>query len=197
MIVVVGGHSRNIGKTSVMCSIIRQTAEFRWTAVKITQFGHSACSSDGEPCECEPRDAAHPFALDETRKPDATDSGRYLAAGAVQSFWLRTRQQELAEALPKLREIVAGSENAILESNSVIDLIRPDVYVFVADPAIADFKTSAQRNQTLADAVVQTGDGALSRLLEGKPRFQGMDAAGLGDWIRQRAAVNRTTTVTR
>lgn len=197
MIVVVGGHTRNIGKTGVVCSILRQTSRLNWTAIKITQFGHSECSDSGEACDCEPTDTLHPYALDRQLAADSTDSGRYLAAGASDSFWLRTRQGELAEALPALRTLLAERENAILESNSVIDFIRPDIYVFVADPGVADYKLSAQRNQTLADAVIQTGNGALSRLLAGKPRFTGMDPEGLGDWILQRAAGKRTESVTR
>src|SRR6266568_4565110 len=38
-VVVVGGHSRNIGKTSVMVSLIRGLESLAWTAVKITQYG--------------------------------------------------------------------------------------------------------------------------------------------------------------
>ena len=34
MLVVVGGHSRNIGKTSVVAGIIRKLHHWKWTAVK-------------------------------------------------------------------------------------------------------------------------------------------------------------------
>ncbi len=44
MLVVVGGNSRNIGKTSVAASIIRGTVELGWTALKITQYGHGRCA---------------------------------------------------------------------------------------------------------------------------------------------------------
>ena len=44
MLVVVGGHSRNIGKTSVVAGIIRKLRGRQWTAVKITQYGHGVCS---------------------------------------------------------------------------------------------------------------------------------------------------------
>ena len=187
MIVVVGGHTRNIGKTSVVCSIIGQTRDLRWSAVKITQFGHQVCSHDGEPCECRPEDADHPYALDEQKTADSTDSGRFLDAGAARSYWLRTRQGELAEGMGALRRILAEGENTIVESNSLIDYLRPDAYLFVVDPQVEDFKITAQRNQSLADAVVQTGPGRLPRMLTGKPLFLGMQPDGLGDWIRQRA----------
>jgi dethiobiotin synthetase len=50
-IVVVGGHTRNIGKTSVVAGLVRALPEMRWTAFKITQFGHGVCSANGEPCD--------------------------------------------------------------------------------------------------------------------------------------------------
>ena len=39
-VVVVGGHSRSVGKTSVVASLIARLPERNWTACKITQFGH-------------------------------------------------------------------------------------------------------------------------------------------------------------
>ena len=94
-IVVVGGHTRNIGKTSVVAGLIAALPEMQWTAFKITQFGHGMCSANGEPCDCET--AEHTVAVSEEReRGSGTDSARYLAAGAVRSFWVRTRLGELA-----------------------------------------------------------------------------------------------------
>ena len=64
-IVVVGGHTRNIGKTSVVAGLIAAMPEMNWTAFKITQYGHGVCSADGEPCDCETAD--HTIAVSEER----------------------------------------------------------------------------------------------------------------------------------
>ena len=155
-IVVVGGNTRNIGKTSVVAGLIAGMPEKRWTAFKITQFGHGVCSANGEPCDCETAD--HTVAVSEERDgASGTDSARYLAAGAVRSLWVRTRQGQLAEAMPRVRREIAGAENAILESNSVLRFVRPDVFVSVLDAGVADFKESAKRYLDRADAVVVTG----------------------------------------
>ena len=61
MLVVVGGHSRNIGKTSVVAGLIRRLRDRKWTAVKITQYGHGVCSNEGKSCECS-TEPEHPFA---------------------------------------------------------------------------------------------------------------------------------------
>ena len=165
MIVVVGGHTRNIGKTTVVCRIIEETPEISWTAIKITQYGHNACSDDGDDCHCAPQSAAHPYALDQAQEADGTDTGRYLKAGAEQSWWLRTRQGELAEAMPELRKLIASNQNVIIESNSVLDLLIPDVFVFVRDTSQSDFKLSAQRHHRRADLTVQMDTPELGKLV--------------------------------
>lgn len=166
-IVVVGGHSRNIGKTSVVAGLIAAWPEMHWTAFKITQFGHGMCSADGEPCDCETAD--HTIAVsEERRRTTGTDSARYLEAGAVRSFWVRTRQGQLAEAMPRIRKELEQVENAVIESNSIMRFLRPDVYLSVLDPAVEDFKNSARLYLDRADAVL-VPEGVL-----GRPEWKGI-----------------------
>jgi molybdopterin-guanine dinucleotide biosynthesis protein len=166
-ILVVGGHSRNIGKTSVVAGLIAALPEMGWTAFKITQFGHGVCSANGEPCDCETAD--HAVAVSEERDgASGTDSARYLAAGAVRSFWVRTRQGQLAEAMPRIRKELERAENAVIESNSILRFVRPDIYLSVLDPAVADFKDSARLYLDRADAVL-VPEGVL-----GRPEWKGI-----------------------
>lgn len=196
MIVIVGGHSRNIGKTSVMEGLIRACPEFNWTAVKITQYGHGICSTSRKDCDCS-SGTDHPYALTEEAAPSFADSGRYLAAGALRSFWLRTRQGELAEGMPALRRLLALGEHTIIESNSAMNFLRPDAYVFVLDYAVADMKDSARRFLDRADALVTIHadrpapwPGILARWLESKPRFAveppQYSSPQLASWLRAR-----------
>jgi hypothetical protein len=176
-IVVVGGHTRNIGKTSVVAGLIAALPEMHWTAFKVTQFGHGMCSANGEPCDCET--AEHTVAVSEERRggDSTTDSGRYLAAGAVRSFWVRTRAGDLSEAMPRIRKEIARAENVIIESNSILRFLRPDLYLSVLDPQTADFKDSAKYFLDRADAVLvpegQLGhpewSGVSLKLVEGTP----------------------------
>jgi hypothetical protein len=153
-VLVIGGHSRSVGKTSVVAGIIRALPEFRWTAAKITQYGHGICGADGEACDCATAD--HAWAITEERDAAGeSDTSRFLAAGAQRVWWVRTQQGRLAEAMPALRERLAAAEHVILESNSVLRFLRPDLYMTVLDPATPDFKTSAQEFLDRADAVIQ------------------------------------------
>ena len=152
-IVVIGGHSRNIGKTSVVAGLIAALPEYHWTALKITQYGHGICSRDGESCHCATED--HSWAISEEQdRSGQSDTSRFLVAGAVRAWWVRTEQGRLAEAVPAIRRRIADAENVILESNSILKFVRPDLYLTVLDPATADFKRSSQEFLDHADAVI-------------------------------------------
>ena len=173
MLIVVGGHSRNIGKTSVAAGIIAATREARWIAVKITQHGHGVCSANGEPCDCAAYE--HPFAISEETAPGDTDSGRFLEAGAARSLWVRTAAGELGHAIPALKELTG---NLILESNSALQFFQPDLYVMVLDFTVTDMKQSTRRYFDRADAfVVLHGEQPMpwdvpTRWIERKPVFR-------------------------
>ena len=142
-IVIIGGHSRSVGKTSVVAGLIAALAQFDWTAVKITQYGHGICSANGEACDCATTD--HAWAISEEKnRSGESDTSRFLVAGASRSLWVRTEQGRLAEAMPALRQRIERARNVIVESNSVMKFLRPDLYLTVLDPATADFKTSAR-----------------------------------------------------
>src|SRR5207253_7727264 len=152
-IVVVGGHSRSVGKTSVVAGLIAALPELQWTAMKITQYGHGICSASGKSCHCATDD--HNWAISEEKDfSGKSDTSRFLAAGAAHVFWVRTQMGRLAEAMPTLRRKVSGAANVILESNSVLKFLRPDLYLTVLDPATADFKASALEFLDRATAVI-------------------------------------------
>jgi molybdopterin-guanine dinucleotide biosynthesis protein len=177
-VVVVGGNSRNVGKTSVVAGVIAWLREMHWTAFKITQYGHGFCTADGKPCQCQTADSC--VSVTAERDPSTgTDSARFLAAGALRSLWVRTRAGRLAEAMPRIQEEIVRSENAIVESNSILDYLEPDLYLTVLDPSIADFKDSARRFLPRADAILISSRQAGSLPdpahalpeIAGKPRF--------------------------
>lgn len=181
-VIVIGGHSRNIGKTSVVAGLIAATPELGWTAVKITQYGHGFCTADGAPCDCQTDD--HTMAVSAERPrvfapgEKLTDTARYLQAGAERSLWVRTRVGQLAEAMGRVRKELAASRHCIVESNSIMGFLRPDLYLPVLDAGTADFKESARLFLDRADAVIAIDrvlaprwKGVADRLHAGKRRF--------------------------
>jgi hypothetical protein len=151
--VVIGGHSRSIGKTSVVAGLISALPEFAWTAVKITQYGHGICSANGQACDCATADHSWAISQEHDRSGES-DTSRFLVAGAEQALWVRTEQGRLAAAMPTLRRRLEGARNVIMESNSILKFLRPDLYLTVLDPSTADFKTSAREFLDRASAVI-------------------------------------------
>ena len=152
-IIVIGGHSRSVGKTSVVAGLIAALPQCHWTALKITQYGHNICSRSGKSCHCASDD--HTWAISEEHdRSGESDTSRFLVAGAQRVWWVRTEQGRLDQAMPSIRQMLSASANVILESNSILDFIRPDLYLTVLDPATADFKKSAQQFLDSADAVI-------------------------------------------
>lgn len=174
MLVVVGGHSRNIGKTSVAAGLIAATRELGWTALKITQFGHGMCSSTGEECHCAVEDPAHPYAITrETGEKPGTDTARLLQAGASEAYWVRARIGALDEAVPELRKLIADRPFVLMESNSILEFFRPDLYLSVLRFDVDDFKPSSRYYLDRADATV------VVKCAETEPRWENWKALGV------------------
>ena len=187
-LIVVGGHTRSIGKTQLVCDLIAALPQAQFIAGKITQFGHGVCAQNGEFCGCAPDNHTSAFSWEEDSMSE-TDSGRFLAAGAHRSFWLRTKQGYLAEGMPLLRESLKQIQgvndrncptNLIIESNSLLQFLKPALYLAVLDPQKQDFKPTAQSFLDRADAFVLRNNLEESssvwpqistKLLQGKPAF--------------------------
>ena len=208
-LIVVGGHTRTIGKTQLVCDIISAFPEARWIAGKITQYGHGVCAQNGHDCDCAPDEHICAISWEESATT-GTDSSRFLAAGAQRSFWLRTKQGFLAEGLPILRHALqeisaeesskanngvgqgSGSDAPIfitkplalvVESNSLMQFVKPTLFFTVLAPAVEDFKDSARAALDRASALVIRGNGLT---VEGEPLWTKIPAK----LLREKPSVN-------
>ncbi len=174
-LVVIGGHSRSVGKTAVAAALIAATRERSWTALKLTQYGHGICSSSGQPCGCAVEDPECPYAISrETDPAGSTDTARLLRAGAREAYWVRAPMGRLGLVLPELERLLAAREHVLLESNSILEFWKPDLYVPVLRYEVADFKDSSRRFLERADALVVASTAVA------EPRWLGTNRALLG-----------------
>ena len=155
MIIAVGAHSRNVGKTSVICSILKGTQEARWTAVKISANRRRV----GDSFE----------SFEELEPGGDTDSARYLAAGASRALWFRADDRQMDQAAWRLRRLASSGAHLIVESNRIVECLRPDLYLLTLDFSVEDFKDSARRLFRRADAYVVSRTGLQAPLWDGIP----------------------------
>jgi hypothetical protein len=137
-IVVIGGQSRHVGKSSVVAGIISALPQYRWTAIKISQHRHGVPEAWSVSQELD--------------RDGSSDSARFLRAGAERAFLVRADPGHLREAMPAVREKFA--QNVIIESNSVTEFLQPGAFLMVVDAAVEDCKDSARKFVERADAVV-------------------------------------------
>lgn len=152
MVLVVGGQHRKVGKTSVITALIRALPAAEWVAVKIT-----------------PHHAETGWVLERTADLQG-DSGRYLEAGAVEAWYLRCTPQSLVDSIPSLNALIRRARNIVIESNSVIDHLTPDMQLTVIDDRGSDQKESFERTLATATAIVSVNSGDAAKV-QGKPTF--------------------------
>jgi hypothetical protein len=173
-IIVVGGSGRNVGKTSLVCSLIAALPEFEWTAVKVTSHAH------GE------REAV----WEETAAGQGTDTGRYLVAGARRAFLVTATGEKLPIAA--IQSLLDANTNLIFESNRVVHMLKPDLCLGVIGGTSGEVKCSFEVFVDHADALVIAADGdpaGLKLRSSGKifrlARIDRISSETL-DWVRAR-----------
>jgi hypothetical protein len=141
--IVVGGHSRKVGKTSVAAGLIDAFSQRPWTALKISSHWHTDPPTDD-----------FLTVYEEHGREGNSDSSRYLASGAARSFWIRIREGQMGKALPQLQPILQSNPFVMIESNGILRFLQPDLYVMVLNYQVEDFKESAHETLGRANAVV-------------------------------------------
>jgi len=159
-IVVVGGSAKGVGKTTLVCGLIAALDRLRWTAVKIT----------GDPHE------DLPPVYEEKLPGPATDTARYLAAGAERAFLLTAPAgRDLGEVLNRFWPLVGRGANLIFESNSVVEHVNANICLLVqGHPDLGAGKPSYYRAVPFAHGLVVHGDDDLmvvdAMKVEGQPQ---------------------------
>ncbi len=144
LIVGVGGFTSNVGKTTLMCELLR--AFPGWEAIKTTRGHYRSCGKDPESCCVSHLLGDEP--LIRSGRADTyemgKDTGRYWDAGATNVHWLIATEQQIDkgihEALKRVRSV-----GVFIEGNSFTDFIDPDFFVMMKRSNNEVIKKSAKR----------------------------------------------------
>ena len=147
-LIVVGGQTKHVGKTTLVCEIIRRFVSAHWTAAKITSHSH-------KPQQCVLVASGSGWSIwEESANDSQVDTARYLQAGAVRSLLVSAESEGLASACAALKAEFPANENAIVESTAGAEVLAPDMFLLVANPENQEFKSSARQQLALAHAIV-------------------------------------------
>ena len=171
-VVVVGGNGKDVGKTSLICGLIRVLPECQWVAAKVTTHEYGAAGSVAEEHEAGPQ----------------SDTSRFLAAGAKRAFLISAGEDELASAVGELRERVGAGAALIFESNRVAEFVDADVCLAVVEDGRKEKPSFALFLQR-ADATVVRG-GSDGVILDEFPQFALRDlervSPEMTEWMREK-----------
>lgn len=184
-VLVIGGSTKDVGKTALVCGVIAALHEFQWTAVKIT--GH-----DYQPANPGTSQAGirKPTIWEETSAGADTDTARYLAAGARRALLVTRYESDVA--IDEIRQVLGADRNVIFESNRIIDAVKADVCLALLGRAGMDIKPSFHGLLCTADAVVSmVGDeGRIAYSPAGIRRFElqspDRPSPEMVSWLRER-----------
>lgn len=137
-IVGVGGFTSNVGKTTLMCELLR--AFPGWEAIKTTRGHYRSCGKDPEAC-CVSHLLSDEPLVRSGRSETYTagkDTGRYWDAGASNVHWLIATDDQVEKGINQALQRVSA-EGVFIEGNSFSQYVHPDYFVMVrleSNPAI-------------------------------------------------------------
>ena len=198
-IIVVGGSNRGVGKTTMVCGLIAALPEYRWNAVKITTHNHpqpvsqgGSKAADGKPrapffrqiFERHPAEvAAQPEIApasspiwQETMPGEDTDTGRYLAAGAMRALLVSAPDGGLGDVLNHLWPRFGRGSNIIFESNSMAHHVRADVCLLIH--AVAERELPLPERKPSFLAALRHADALVAQAQADKVIEAGLCVAG-------------------
>jgi hypothetical protein len=125
---VIAGTNRNVGKTTLACSIIRQISQTQpVAAVKITPHFHADCSS------CQMLYAAEGLQITKELSTQTNkDSSLMLAAGAIEVYYVQTKDDKLPFVIDFLRKQIPESLPVVCESAAIRNFIIPGKFILLS-----------------------------------------------------------------
>jgi len=150
-IILLAGNGQNVGKTTFACQLIQHLKKLHQKvyALKVSPHIHNQ----------QPPHiifANNHFILSlEKDKNSEKDSGRYLNAGADESFFLQVKDDFLEEAIKYTFPFFPEYVFIVIESGGLRSLINPHLFLFLKKKNDEIIKEKAQKWPELADKIIQ------------------------------------------
>ena len=152
VIVAVSGFSSEVGKTTLMCDLLR--AFPGWEAIKVTRGHYRSCGRDPHTCcvsDLLGSEAVVRSGRDQNYAP-GKDTGRYWDAGAANVHWVIVTDEQVEQGIKEAVGRVAAP-GVFIEGNSILDFIQADLVLMVSRASGGKIKGSAREALAHASAI--------------------------------------------
>lgn len=164
-IVAVSGFSSNVGKTTLVCELLR--ARPGWEAIKLTRGHYRSCGRDPDMCCVSDLLRDEPVIRSGRAANYAIgkDTGRFWDAGAANVHWVIVKDDQVERGINEaLARVLAPG--VVVEGNSFLDYIVADTAIMCARAEGGQVKSSARRALAKSDILYLSsldGDGRVAR----------------------------------
>jgi len=138
-LLMIGGNSRNAGKTTLACNIIRKLSlSHEVTALKVTSIRPGESDKHGNHSEA----AFSGFSItEELNRESHKDTSAMLQAGASRVFYIRTEDSFAARAIQSFLATYNFGQPLVCESRSLRQVLVPGLFLMmIRDVAPANAK---------------------------------------------------------
>ena len=144
LIIGVGGFASDVGKTTLMCELLRHLPG--WEAIKTTRGHYRSCGKDPHACCVSHLLSEEPVILSGRQHTyaHAKDTGRYWDAGASNVHWVIVTDAQVEKGIGQTLELVR-SEGVVIEGNSFTQFVDLDYFIIVARGDDFKIKSSARK----------------------------------------------------
>lgn len=149
-ILIVAGSGRNCGKTSFICSLIKQHQSLELVAIKITPHFHEPTEGLGILID----HSSYRIFKEENRTSEK-DSSRYLQAGAVEAYFIQVKDEHLEEAFRYVYSLISKNQAIVIESAALAKFIQPSLFLFIQKEN-EPVKLSVENILPFADHIVRS-----------------------------------------
>jgi hypothetical protein len=170
--ILVAGVSSGAGKTCVAESMTRALAgRCPTAAAKITvTHGERGCPHGGKGCNvCGSLGGDFQVITRENIiLQQGTDTARLADAGAIPVVWAITKEAAIKEAWREMSRLMSKATCAVIESNTLAQIIKPTLTLMVVDPSVNRriWKPSAEHLIATADYIIFNDRGPQEKRAE-------------------------------
>jgi molybdopterin-guanine dinucleotide biosynthesis protein len=145
-IIAVAGTSSEVGKTTLLCRLLRElSGAGSWEAIKLTRGHYRSCGKDPHACCVSHLLGGEPTIRSGRQETDAAgkDTARYWEAGASNVHWVIVTNDQVEQGIKLALERVQ-SRLVLIEGTSFLKFMRADFAVLVTRADPGQLKPSAR-----------------------------------------------------